>query len=651
MINFQHFILEKDEYIIYLNGNYIFTNEHKNYLIEQFQSLDVDILSPLIKNNKKKKQLVYFGGYYLEDGNIYYLDERIVNLNDLESDSNLYFTRPTQLHFQDLFICKKIFYNKHIKNFSIELSCLSKFSIYISPFIQICTSDSHFHHDIINPYSFENKYWKMSLLKYHQEMSSYKIEEYRSIIWNKKKNILFLVQLENIEFIKDKLSTLLNLNHNLYLFGNNYYSKTKLNINEVKKKFTKKNYLLLNKDLRFSNYKEAFVHLWTIGLSEGRNYMLPNNFNWKDYLNMNPDLSHISNQSKSKNHYLKYGSFEFREYSDCLDSFKTLNDIDYLRFRGVNINTHNIKLERFLKNNHNLFDYIFIVGKSYLKKLKIIHKICHVSKIVDFSDNLKIQSMNIQLSGLPLIINPRAGNSNGKICLLYQCYYQINNCQKVLEYFQSLNNNYIYHLILINNNDKINYQNLKNEETIDLITYLDGDNTYREMSGYQLGIEYLKKKKLVNVYKAFILLNETLFTNYPLHILDTLDYNHLNKVIHKPLVMGKVDKNNRTHNPIFNCDGWGLEKWIRSNFILINKKIFIELIKYKLVNYSIDNSFKDGELIIPMDKQLKVKILKWLSKPRYQHYSEEQQRYKIVSILNEYKLSHNILLLSNLTPI
>lgn len=42
---------------------------------------------------------------------------------------------------------------------------------------------------------------------------------------------------------------------------------------------------------------------------------LPTNFNWVEYLNLNPDVKRVfNNEQGAINHYLKYGRFENRKY-------------------------------------------------------------------------------------------------------------------------------------------------------------------------------------------------------------------------------------------------------------------------------------------------------------------------------------------------
>lgn len=648
MRTFDNFLLYENEFVIYLHGRFVFTNQHKNNLIEQFKSLKTDILSPLIRDNNK---LVYFGGYYSQN-DIYYVDQRSLKMVDLSLDSCLFFTRNTQLHYQQLFICRKKVYKRYFNDFKIDFKHLPQLNVQVSPFIQIHTLNNHNQHDIIHPYTFDNRYWKFSLEAHHDVLQSYKIEDYQTLIWNQKPNVLLLIEYNQLELIKKKISYFQKLDVNLFIFGNKQYQTPSLSVdeNQLPKDFNVKEYLQLNSDIK----KAPKKHYLRLGRHQHREYKLPEDFNWRRYISINQDLKKIKNENQSKLHYLKFGHYEFRNYRKNIKGtflLKKLNEIDYLRYHGLHVNTRIMKFEQMLKKNNNLFDYILIIGKHYLDNhLKIISKICRKSKISQLIENIHLLDTYSKLSHFPLLELPRLSSKNKKkICLIYQCYYQLDNYLKILKYFYSINNNYIFHLIIVNNNSSKTLE--IPEQLSDSITYLESDNTYREMSAYQTGVNYIKENDLLSTFSAYILLNETLFTNFPLYILDVLDYNHINRGVIEPIALGKVDKNHRTHNPIFNCDGWKLEKWIRSNFMIINSKVFSEMVDFNLVHYTPESIFKDNKISIDIDKGLKNKLIKWLSQERYQHYNLEQYKLKISAILNEYKLSQNLLSLCNLVPL
>jgi hypothetical protein len=53
---------------------------------------------------------------------------------------------------------------------------------------------------------------------------------------------------------------------------------------------------------------------------------LPTNFNWVEYLKLNPDVKRVfNNEQGAINHYLKYGRFENRKY--CIEKPILNNEI------------------------------------------------------------------------------------------------------------------------------------------------------------------------------------------------------------------------------------------------------------------------------------------------------------------------------------
>ena len=547
MKEYENHTIDVDDYTIYLNGYFKFTDLDKCLLVEQFESLKTDILSPLIKNNN---QLIYFGGYY-KNNNIYYLDERLIKLADLNESSNFYFSRQTNLHFQDLFICTREFYQEHIHSIKTDLDNLKQFCIYTSPFIQINTGNNYERHNIINPYSFDNRHLETSFSNIHTQLSSFKMETYKSHLWNQKKNTLLLLNSHNLQLIKDNLETFTNLNHNLYIFKS------------------------------------------------------------------------ITSEQKDV--------------------------IDYLRSRGLIVNIHTLKLEIFLKNNFNLFDYILIFEDYYLDKLKLIAKINRISKIIDLRENIPTPLVLDKIS--PINQSLKTKKVHRKVCLIYQCFYQLNNAKQLLNYFEELNNNYNYHLLLINNNAHLEYLDFKNKETRDDITYLIGNNESREMSGYQCGVDYLRDENKYRQYRCFILLNETVFTNSPLHIVNNLNYDHINRAYKLPLVLGKIDKFRGYIKESNYYDKLKLEKWVRSNFILMNVEIFEKLLNYQFSYYKPNKYIQNKRIEIPINRPLKQKLIKRLNKPRYCQYSQYERNLKMLSILNEFHLSNYLLSYYDLTPI
>jgi len=76
-------------------------------------------------------------------------------------------------------------------------------------------------------------------------------------------------------------------------------------------------YLRLNPDLNQSSSEEEVVyHYINHGSIENRPYKvyLPNDFNWKTYINLNKDLNQNCSEDEATNHYLNNGAIENRAY-------------------------------------------------------------------------------------------------------------------------------------------------------------------------------------------------------------------------------------------------------------------------------------------------------------------------------------------------
>ena len=88
------------------------------------------------------------------------------------------------------------------------------------------------------------------------------------------------------------------------------------------------------------------------------------------------------------------------------------------------------------------------------------------------------------------------------------------------------------------------------------------------------------------------------------YVLDVLDYTHINRVVMKPIVLGKIDKHRRSNNCAFTCC------WFANGFkyfILINSEIFNKMVDFNLVHYTPENTFKDDKINIPMSQELKLR--------------------------------------------
>ena len=101
-------------------------------------------------------------------------------------------------------------------------------------------------------------------------------------------------------------------------------------------------YLELNKDINIIHNKEnAINHYLTYGINEKRiykldKYKIPDNFGWRDYLELNTDLNPNSSKKEVLVHYIKHGIKEGRQYKKLEvnlnddDVYDSINDEDIL---------------------------------------------------------------------------------------------------------------------------------------------------------------------------------------------------------------------------------------------------------------------------------------------------------------------------------
>jgi len=98
----------------------------------------------------------------------------------------------------------------------------------------------------------------------------------------------------------------------------NEISEYNQNNNLLPKDFKWKIYLELNSDVKISYKDDAINHYINYGIKENRpyKYELPDDFNWKSYLFLNTDLSKNINENEAISHYMKFGIKENRKYKE-----------------------------------------------------------------------------------------------------------------------------------------------------------------------------------------------------------------------------------------------------------------------------------------------------------------------------------------------
>ena len=90
--------------------------------------------------------------------------------------------------------------------------------------------------------------------------------------------------------------------------------------------------------------------------------IIPNEFNWKTYFLLNPDLNKISNEEELKNHYLNNGINENRKYKINIPI-----NFDWKNYLQINSNLSKYWNEKLLETsdlNVGFFKNIMNIGKD-----------------------------------------------------------------------------------------------------------------------------------------------------------------------------------------------------------------------------------------------------------------------------------------------
>jgi hypothetical protein len=101
-------------------------------------------------------------------------------------------------------------------------------------------------------------------------------------------------------------------------------------MSSIPNNFNWKIYLQLNQDLdQKSNEKDVIDHYINYGIHENRKYFIeiPLDFEWKIYLQLNKDLNQNSSEIDVIQHYINHGINEKRHYSEKFYSAKKYNNI------------------------------------------------------------------------------------------------------------------------------------------------------------------------------------------------------------------------------------------------------------------------------------------------------------------------------------
>jgi hypothetical protein len=132
-------------------------------------------------------------------------------------------------------------------------------------------------------------------------------------------------------------------------------------MSNIPNNFNWKDYLKLNPDLnQFVNQEEAIHHYIHHGLKENRPYKvsIPNDFNWKVYIKLNKDLNQNCNENEVVYHYLNYGVFEGRQYK-----VEIPNDFEWRVYLKINKDLNENCTEDDV--NYHYLNYGFFEGRTY----------------------------------------------------------------------------------------------------------------------------------------------------------------------------------------------------------------------------------------------------------------------------------------------
>ena len=122
-------------------------------------------------------------------------------------------------------------------------------------------------------------------------------------------------------------------------------------------------YVELNKDLsHISNYKDAYNHYINHGRHEKRayKYKIPKDFNWKTYIFLNEDLLNITDEYTCIRHYCIYGKYESRDYKFFLPM-----DFDWEEYKRLNPSLS------YLNNKKEAINHYVSIGCRQNKKYRI----------------------------------------------------------------------------------------------------------------------------------------------------------------------------------------------------------------------------------------------------------------------------------------
>ena len=129
-------------------------------------------------------------------------------------------------------------------------------------------------------------------------------------------------------------------------------------------------------------------------------------------------------------------------------------------------------------------------------------------------------------------------------------------------------------LLILNNAESRNFEQELDENT----NYISGENSSREFSGYDKGIDWFKSCELVDESTTFIIANDTFHRSYGTDYLKDFTSESLIKAESLGGILGYVDA---FPSPV-TLDQTTFQKWIRSSIFIIKYKALRKLLPFNI---------------------------------------------------------------------
>ncbi|ASJ97325.1 hypothetical protein [Shewanella marisflavi] len=142
---------------------------------------------------------------------------------------------------------------------------------------------------------------------------------------------------------------------------------------------------------------------------------------------------------------------------------------------------------------------------------------------------------------------------------------------------QSVIESFVFHSKLILGSDctilvvENNLSSVFNYKASGDVTFITGDNTLSEFSGWAKGIDYIKKCNIVNEGDIFLFGNDTFNNHRSFSVLDSLLFKWMASKLKKPepVIIGEVCRTNR----ICSLDGMAFSSWVSTYLFMANVKM------------------------------------------------------------------------------